>query len=59
MRRYRFRMQQDGFWQPETQVTDDLRSYHAAAHDLGIKHRHRGGRWRDNAIDNASSGFAT
>jgi antitoxin component HigA of HigAB toxin-antitoxin module len=32
---------------PETLVTDDLRSYHAAARDLGIEHRHRTGRWRN------------
>jgi putative transposase len=33
---------------PETLVTDDLRSYHAAARELGIEHRHRTGRWRNN-----------
>ena len=32
---------------PENLVTDDLRSYHAAARDLGIEHRHRTGRWRN------------
>ena len=30
---------------PETLVTDDLRSYHAAARELGIAHRHCTGRW--------------
>ena len=38
---------------PETLVTDDLRSYHAAAHDLGIEHRHRTGRWRNNRAENS------
>ena len=33
---------------PESVVTDDLRSYHAAARDLGIAHKHRTGRWRNN-----------
>jgi transposase-like protein len=39
---------------PETLVTDDLRSYHAAAaRDLGIEHRHRTGRWRNNRAENS------
>ena len=33
---------------PERLVTDDLRSYGAAARDLGIAHRHQRGRWRNN-----------
>jgi putative transposase len=38
---------------PETLVTDDLRSCHAAARDLGIEHRHRTGRWRNNRAKNS------
>ena len=38
---------------PENLVTDDLRSYHAAARDLGIEHRHRTGRWRNNRAENS------
>jgi putative transposase len=38
---------------PETLVTDDLRSCHAAARDLGIEHRHRTGRWRNNRAENS------
>ena len=38
---------------PENLVTDDLRSYHAAARDLGIGHRHRTGRWRNNRAENS------
>ena len=38
---------------PENVVTDDLRSYHAAARDLGISHRHRTGRWRNNRAENS------
>jgi putative transposase len=38
---------------PENLVTDDLRSYHAATRDLGIKHRHRTGRWRNNRAENS------
>ena len=38
---------------PEYLVTDDLRSYHAAARDLGIGHRHRTGRWRNNRAENS------
>ena len=36
---------------PENLVTDDLRSYHAAARDLGIAHKHRTGRWRRTRIN--------
>ena len=32
---------------PDKLVTDDLRSYGAAARDLGISHRHERGRWRN------------
>ena len=38
---------------PEAAVTDDLRSYGAAARDLGIEHRHRTGRWRNNRAENS------
>ena len=38
---------------PENLVTDDLRSYHAAARDLGIEHRHRTGRSRNNRAENS------
>ena len=38
---------------PEELVTDDLRSYHAAARDLGIERRHRTGRWRNNRAENS------
>jgi putative transposase len=38
---------------PETLVTDDLRSYRAAARDLGIEHRHCTGRWRNNRAENS------
>ena len=36
---------------PERLVTDDLRSYGAAARDLGLEHLHERGRWKNsNAI---------
>ena len=38
---------------PEKLITDDLRSYHAAARDLGIAHRHHRGRWRNNRAENS------
>ena len=38
---------------PETFVTDDLRSYGAAARDLGIELRHRTGRWRNNRAEDS------
>lgn len=38
---------------PEIFVTDDLRSYGAAARDLGIQGRHRTGRWRNNRAENS------
>src|SRR5450631_3309796 len=38
---------------PDELVTDDLRSYAAAAHDLGMAHRNRRGRWRNNRAENS------
>lgn len=38
---------------PEIFVTDDLRSYGAAARDLGIQGRRRTGRWRNNRAENS------
>jgi putative transposase len=38
---------------PDTLVTDDLRSYHAATRDLRIEHLHRTGRWRNNGAENS------
>ena len=38
---------------PERLVTDDLRSYGAAAQDLGIEHRHQRGRWKNNRAENS------
>ena len=38
---------------PEKLITDDLRSYSAAAHDLGIENRHQRGRWRNNRAENS------
>jgi transposase-like protein len=34
-------------------VTDDLRSYSAAARDLGIGHLHESGRWKNNRAENS------
>jgi transposase-like protein len=34
-------------------VTDDLRSYAAAARDLGIEHPHERGRWKNNRAENS------
>jgi putative transposase len=34
-------------------ITDDLRSYGAAARDLGIEGRHERGRWRNNRAENS------
>ena len=34
-------------------MTDDLGSYSAAARDLGMEHRHRTGRWRNNRAENS------
>ena len=38
---------------PERFVTDDLRSYVAAARDLGIEGRHERGRWKNNRAENS------
>ena len=38
---------------PERLVTDDLRSYRAAARDLGIQHLHERGRWKNNRAENS------
>jgi putative transposase len=38
---------------PDKLVTDDLRSYAAAAHDLGISNRQERGRWRNNRAENS------
>jgi putative transposase len=37
----------------ERLVTDDLRSYGAAARDLGIEHLHERGRWKNNRAENS------
>src|SRR5450755_3972626 len=38
---------------PDRMVTDDLRSYRAAAGDLGLACRHDRGRWRNNRAENS------
>jgi putative transposase len=38
---------------PERMVTDELRSYGAAARDLGIESRHQCGRWKNNRAENS------
>ena len=38
---------------PDKLVKDDLRSYGAAASDLGISKRHERGRWRNNRAENS------
>ena len=38
---------------PDKLVTDDLRSYGAAANDLGLARRHERGRWRNNRAENS------
>jgi putative transposase len=38
---------------PEQFVTDELRSYSAAARDLGIESRHERGRWKNNRAENS------
>jgi len=38
---------------PDKLVTDDLRSYAAAVHDLGLSNRHERGRWRNNRAENS------
>ena len=39
---------------PDKLVTDDLRSYGAAASELGIAKRHERGRWRNNRAENSN-----
>ena len=38
---------------PDLLITDDLRSYRAAARDLGIEKHHQRGRWRNNRAENS------
>ena len=38
---------------PKRLVTDDLRSYRAVVHDLGIESRHERGRWKNNRAENS------
>ena len=38
---------------PERMITDDLRSYSAAARDLGIEACHERGQWRNNRAENS------
>jgi putative transposase len=38
---------------PERMITDDLRSYGAAARELGIENRHERGRWKNNRAEGA------
>ena len=38
---------------PDQLITDDLRSYGAAAHELGIASRHERGRWKNNRAENS------
>jgi len=38
---------------PQRLVTDDLRSYSAAAQELGIERRHERGRWKNNRAENS------
>jgi putative transposase len=38
---------------PGRLIADDLRSYGAAAHDLGIEGRHARGRWKNNRAENS------
>jgi putative transposase len=38
---------------PDRLITDDLRSYGAAARNLGIENRHERGRWRNNRAENS------
>ena len=42
---------------PERLVTDDLRSYGAAARDLGRENRHERGRWKNNRAENSHLPF--
>jgi putative transposase len=38
---------------PDRMITDDLRSYGAAACDVGIESRHERGRWKNNRAENS------
>jgi putative transposase len=38
---------------PERMITDDLRSYGAAARELGIENRHERDRWKNNGAENS------
>ena len=38
---------------PDLMITDDLRSYGAAARHLGIENRHERGRWKNNRAENS------
>jgi transposase-like protein len=38
---------------PDRMITDDLRSYGAAARALGIENRHERGRWKNNRAENS------
>jgi putative transposase len=38
---------------PDRMITDDLRSYGAAARDLGIESRYERGQWRNNRAENS------
>src|SRR5450432_247211 len=38
---------------PDRMITDDLRSYGAAARNLGIENRHERGRWKNNRVENS------
>jgi putative transposase len=38
---------------PDRMITDDLRSYGAAARDLGIESRHECGPWKNNRAENS------
>jgi transposase-like protein len=38
---------------PDRMITDDLRSYRAAACDLGIERHHERGRWKNNRAENS------
>jgi putative transposase len=38
---------------PDRMITDDLRSYSAAARELGIEGHHERGRWRNNRVENS------
>ena len=38
---------------PDRMITDDLRSYGAAARELGIESRHERGQWRNNRAENS------